>query len=306
MEGQWKAAERAALKVAADTRKSLINYLIAAKSSYRLGQLERSNKYLDLAKLVEPNALIAISLIQAKLQIDSRQFELALPILCQLKDKYPKHPEILKTLIILYEHLNNWDEILKLLPILKKIKAYSKEEYAILETKVFRNLIDNHALQLNYVELKKIWDSFCTKQNQKVELLIFYVKQLIKLNHHDKAEVMIRTASKAKWSAKLAYQYGRLQSANKLQQLQVAENWLKQYGPNEILYLVLGRIAKSNQLWGQAKSYFKECLLLSDNLEAHYEYAELLFQLGEQQLALEHYRKGLMLSVIDTNRIENS
>lgn len=64
-----------------------------------------------------------------------------------------------------------------------------------------------------------------------------------------------------------------------------------------MLLLALGRLSLRNRLWGKARSYLEASIGASPRSAAYGELGRLLEQLGEQEAAREHYRKGLELLV---------
>lgn len=76
-------------------------------------------------------------------------------------------------------------------------------------------------------------------------------------------------------------------------QIQRAENWLAKCPNNADLLLTLGRLCAYGELWGKAQSYLEASLSIEPGYPAHLALAQLFEELGKQEAASEHYRKGL-------------
>lgn len=127
-EGEWVKAEKDLLKGVNPHQTPLINFLTAAKAAQELGAYQRRDDYLRRAYQSNPTAQIAIGLTQAQLQLQHNQLEQALATLKHLRDLSPKHAYVLKLLQRVYWELQDWDNLIKLIPELKKYKVISREE----------------------------------------------------------------------------------------------------------------------------------------------------------------------------------
>lgn len=290
-EGKWRKAEKILVGTAPTNQRSLINYLAAAKAAHAQNAHERCHNYLALAQKIVPEAKVAVSLIHAELQLSKDQFEEALAILLQLYQVAPKHPYLLNLLVQVYRQINDWQALANLLPTVKKYANYSKSSLDALQLEVYQRLIANG--HLTKVSLKQLWQEIPAQLRHRGGLILGYTQQLIRLGCLTEAEIQLRLALKSAWQPELVYQYGLIITENPLPQLQTAQGWLKQHGGSTLLYLTLARLASANQLWGQATHYLQECLKLGENIEACYEYGELLMQLNECESALKYYQRGL-------------
>ena len=81
VEGNWNKAEVSLTKGAPHSKSPLVNYLAAARAAQQLGEVERRDSYLMQAYKDDPDAEVAIGLVQAELQIKQQQTEQALATL---------------------------------------------------------------------------------------------------------------------------------------------------------------------------------------------------------------------------------
>ncbi|WBV63404.1 hypothetical protein PGH43_00365 [Legionella pneumophila 130b] len=80
-----------------------------------------------------PEAKIAVELTQAQLQLANHQWEQALATLKHLQDLAPRHPYVLKLLMNLYEEIKDWQQLIALLPDLKKNHIISDQAFEQLQ-----------------------------------------------------------------------------------------------------------------------------------------------------------------------------
>ena len=75
-------------------------------------------------------------------------------------------------------------------------------------------------------------------------------------------------------------------------QLKLAETWYRVHAEDGALLLTLGRLAVRNELWGKATSYFEKAAEQGFEDEAFSELAKLHERLGDNDKALEYYRRS--------------
>lgn len=294
-QGQWKKAEKALLKHVENSDTPLVNYLSAARAAQQQNNLERRDHYLALAHKSTPDADFAVELTQAELQLAQGQHELALATLVHLKSISPKHTHVLSLLATLYEKLANWDELQLLLPQLKKHKAISSREYDRLQKLIYTALLSN--ISDNSNKLDALWQSIPKELKDDKQLIILYVKKLLKLNEISQAEHILKTAIKHEWDVEYIYLYGLFKASQPQAQLDFAESLLKQHEKNPTLLLTLGRLCLNLELWGKAQAYFEASLGAEKKAETCKELALLVDKLGDTEKANEYFKQGCLLSI---------
>ena len=119
-EGQWSQALGHLRTAAEHDRQPLVHYLGAARAASELGEYEQSDELLRKAREREPEAGLAVGLTQAQLQIARCQYVEARESLSALHNEHPRHPYVLTLLQQLYEQLQDWPALCRLLPELRK------------------------------------------------------------------------------------------------------------------------------------------------------------------------------------------
>lgn len=307
LEARFKKAEKLLLAGVQQTVEPLINYLGAARAAHEQKAYERRDAYLQKAYQVAPDASLAIGITQAELELASDQVEQARAILVNLRQTAPRHPRVLKLLEKVYVRNGDWNNLLTLLPAMRKAKVLTPEEANIFEKNLYNERLKTCA---NLPEARKVWDSLPKHLKKNPELINSYVNIVLKapssINTESAKEVesLIRNALKCSWQPGLARVYGSLPFNNHLnRQLVIVGAWLNMYGQKQELLLTLGKLCVRVKLWGKAKDYFEKCLALGPDAEASLEYGKLLEQLGDTEDALHQYRAGLAQQVhIITNQ----
>lgn len=295
-EGKWQKAEKYLVRGVKHSDMPLINYLSAARAAQEQNLLLKRNDYLQEAFLINPEAQTAISLTQAQLQFECKQFEQALATLTSLLKQVPEHPYVYKLLKDVYIQLNDWDNLLTILPTLNKYNILNQQAFTELEVKAYATKLQSiKASELN--ELQAIWQQLPRHLRKNLGLIKIYLNLLLKFNEADEAVTLIQAVLKNEWDDELVQLYGLAKSNMPDKQLKLAESWLQQHTNNTELLLCLGRLCIYNQLWGKARSYLEASITQQANPEACIEFAKLLEQLGQKEEALNYYREGLLHKV---------
>lgn len=293
IEENWKSAENLLLAGVDQCAEPLINYLGAAKAAHAQEAFERRDGYIQKAYQIAPNADLAIGLTQAELELEQDQLEHAAATLNRLRQEAPRHPRVLKLLEKVYVRLSDWQNLLVLLPSLRKAKVLTAEQAAQFEKNIYCELL--HAANMKNLDaIQHLWNGMPRGARKNPDVICAYVKQLLRFPDTSvEIEELIRKALKQGYQSELVRIYGKLQFNNLNRQLVIVGAWLKMYGQRPELLLTLGKLCVRVQLWGKAKDYFEKCLALGANPEASLEYGKLLEHLDEMDNAMQKYCDGL-------------
>lgn len=291
-EGHWQTAKKHLINALPDAETPLLNYLTAARAAQELGDNTLRDDYLRQAQQSTPEAKIAVELTQAQLQLATQQWEQARATLKHLQDLTPHHPYVLKLLMQLYEAVQDWAQLIILLPQLKR--------YDILSGNAFLK-----KQQYYYQEALAL----LIKQNQTENIHLF-IKQLPKALKHD-GEI---TACYADFL--LAHQQEKMAEKylHRSLQREVNDACLKRYSklPASIadlnfiesltssnntatLQLCLGCLCITQQLWGKARTHLEDSIQRSPSIEAYVELGRLFEKTQQNTLACEAYKQGIDL-----------
>ncbi|MFT5483494.1 MAG: HemY protein [Halieaceae bacterium] len=300
IEGNWSKARRQLLAGARNSDAPLLNYLIAAKASDKMGDIEQAQNYLRMAESTEGDALIAIELTQAEIQLDRGQLEDALATLQRVRKNAAKHPHVLYLLSQVFLRLKDWQSLGELLPELRKRKVLDAARIDELQLTVNRDILRVAASTGGDAErrdkLQKAWKSLPDAMRKDGVAVADYASYLIAADGDEEAEKVLLKQLKKNWDDALIRLYGVVQGANVAKQLTIAEAWLRERPNNGELLLCAGRLSLRNELWGKARDYFQISHKILQTPETSAELGRLLARLGEHQKSGEHFQRGLMLS----------
>ncbi len=300
-EGRWERALRHLRRAAEGDSQPLMHYLGAARAAQELGRYEESDNMLEQALLRQPQAELAIALAHAELQVGRGETAAALETLQVMRERHPRHRQVLRQLQALYEQQGDWSALLGLLPELRKNKALSESELLELERHAWRGRLADagrsglHAGEAALQPLTEAWQQLSSAQRNDPQLLLAYAGQLRALGAEQEAEALLAKALKRHYDARLVALYGELAGADPARQLQAAEGWLKQQPADAQLLLALGRLCLRNRLWDKARDYFEASLDVLRSAPACAELARLLAHQGETKRSNALFQEALGL-----------
>ena len=132
-EGNWPRARKLLSSSASHADTPLINYLAAAQAAFESGDHEAVDELLRKAFESTPGSSMAVGLTQAQLQLAGNRPEQALATLLRLRKESPHHPFVLKLLKNAYLRLEDWRELSRLIPELRKRSVVPESELNELE-----------------------------------------------------------------------------------------------------------------------------------------------------------------------------
>jgi HemY protein len=289
-EGNFARGEKLLARAAATSDTPLFNYLQAARAAHLQGKDERRDEWLKLAYEHTPEAANAVLLTQAELQLDREQYEQALATLKRLEENSRNHSHALALLGRLYFRLQDWKQLAKILPRLRKqarVKQVTLDEWTV------RVHLENLGQAADGEAVINEWKSVAKHLKDRINLLNAYYMGLMRMGLHEKAEKDLAAALKNNWRGPLVRLFGLVEGPDPTKQLNRAEGWLGQHGDDPDLLLAAARLCLRNELWGKARSYLETVIAFRPTPEAYQEYGRLLNQLGEGDAAADAYRAGL-------------
>lgn len=295
-EGDWRRAEDAFMKGADYSRIPMLNYLGAARSAQKQGNIKQRDHYLRLAHDCSTSPSLAVALTQAELQLGQNQTEQAYATLRYLEGKGAGGGQANLMLLEACSDLKEWHGVLEILDNPGSKKLLRSEEIKAWQLRAFAGLLRTAGESQDQNRLEETWNGIPKKLQKELHLLEVYVEERLKFPGTEDCEVMLRNVLKHKWDHALVRLYGLVKGEDNTGQLVFAEGLLKSHARDPVMLLTTGRLCKRNSLWGKAKSCFEECLEIQPGPEAYHELATLLEQQGDHAGAAQCYQKGLALA----------
>lgn len=294
-EGHWLQAKNHLIKALPGTDTPLLNYLTAARAAQEMGDNKLRDDYLREAQQSMPEAKIAVELTQAQLQLANRQWEQALATLRHLQDLAPRHPYVLKLLMHLYKEVKDWPQLIALLPDLKRNQIVSGNAYDQLQQQAYLEAVGDLIKQNQPDALRDMMNNLPKNLSHNPGIVAEYSRYLLNHHHDAQAEALLRRSLRKTFDASLIDLYGQVKDNDA--QLTFAESLLRDQPHSAALFLCLGRLSKTKQLWGKAKLYFEQSIEFGATPAAYVDLGQLLEQLGDQARACTVYRQGLLLAI---------
>lgn len=291
-EGNFAKGEKLLARSVNISDAPLLNYLQAARAAHLLGHGERRDSWLKQAYEQTPEAANAVLLTQAELQLDQEQYEQALATLRKIEQNSPNHGHALNLIGRLYYRLEDWENLGKVLPKIRKHGRVAEETLRLWAVRVrcerFRNAADPAAIEDARKDLPR-------DLRKDPEVLDAYFTALMRTGQHDKAEKELAAELKRDWRPAIARLYGLTEASDATKQLNKAEGWLKNHEDDVELLLAAARLCNRNELWGKARSYLETVIAMRPTPEAYREYGQLLNRIGDNDAAAIAYQEGLSM-----------
>jgi len=302
-EGNWPRARKLLTSSADHADTPLINYLAAAQAAFESGDHDAVDELLREAFESTPGSDMAVGITQAQLQLAGNRLEQALATLVRLRKQSPHHPFVLKLLKNTYLRLEDWRELSRLLPELRKRNVLPDDDLHDLQRLVWHNLLEDAAEDCrrrrhddpnaSLEPLTRLWDELPGFLRRDEHTIRDYAGLLADLGDEAQTETLLRKVLRNHWSDELVNLYGRIEGQKPDEQLLLAEQWLKDRPNNAELLLALGRLSLRNELWGKAREYFETSLRLRRSREALAELSRLNAHMGEEEVSIKLMMQGL-------------
>lgn len=292
-EGRSSEAEKLLLKDVGRSETPLLHYLAAAIAAQRLNSYEQRDKYLALADKTSAKAGLAVGLIQAQLQIESRQWEQALATLNYLNESSPNHPRVQEMLLRTCEALEEWDRLEILLPAARRQQAVSDSELLRLERALALHRLNQALASGDGGILEKTWNGLGKALRQDPTLLHVYIDGLAASGQNEQAERLLRTHLAKEYNRDLVRRYGMLPVSAPYKALAQVEKWLLDRPDDAVLLQAAGRFALQANLWGRARSYLEAAVACQPDPDTCHLLGALLEKSGETDAARDYYRQAL-------------
>jgi HemY protein len=296
IEGHWERARRQLLRAARYSNAPLLNYLVAAQASFKLGDQEATQKYLGEAERVDSDALVALELTQAELQLSAGHDEQALATLVRARKNAGKHPYVLELLCRAYQAVEDWDSLRLLLPELRQHEVMSPEQLADLEVTTWRALLNSTCCDRGR-DIDELWAAIPKKvAAAHPSLFVQYIDCLIQQGDTVKAERLTYRALDRDWQPELVQRLATFVPVKPSKTLTQLQHWLEHHPRDPHLLLAAGRVALYAQQWDNAQAYLQQVYQYSPSASICFELARLRDAMGDKveaaRLVSEAARRG--------------
>jgi HemY protein len=294
--GNWESAEKTLIKHASNSGAPLLHYLTAARVAQSRGAMDKRDEYLQKAADQSGGSDIAVGLTQAELHLSAQQFDHAIETLTKLNSLDPTHGTVLKLMHQTYQHLGDWEGLLKLIPSLHKNKVLMEAEIKLLETETFSRLLKQAAATNEQVKIQAVWESIPLHIQNLRDIFNIYFAAMTTAGAGAKIEEPLVKKVTENWSETLIEIFANIDNTDPLNQLVIAERWLLSYPDNAVLLRALGKISLKSQNVEKAMRYLSKSLDSEPTVAAYHALGDLFFDLDDKDKASKCYKRGLELA----------
>ena len=204
--------------------------------------------------------------------------------------------------------LEDWTNLVNIVPDLRKYKIFGTEELARLELDTHRALLSLSLPSGSLDILQRSWRLVPPPLRTHPTLIEVYARQLARQGDPTAAMALLNDTLLRAWDVRLAVVYGEIVGAhasdNAAAALTTIEGYAREHTNEPLLLLTLGRLAIAAKQKPRARELLEKSLALRATVPAYRELAELLEQAGQTEKARECYRKALDLSAGDSTANE--
>ena len=199
IEGNWSKSRRQLLRGAKAGEAPLLNYLIAARASYQLNDVDGMRSYLAAAEDAESDAGVAVEITQAELKLSAGQYEEALAALVRARKNAGRYPRVLNLLQQAFLGLADWKSLAELIPELKKHSVMQESDLSALEKTAHSHIFSLSLQAKDASAIHKSWSALPQGLKGEPELMHGYLSALVKLGENEEAGRLITKHLKQHW-----------------------------------------------------------------------------------------------------------
>jgi HemY protein len=289
--GDYASAERT-LQRGAQISSTPVHYLAAAQAAHALHAPARRDAYLALAD--DGSAALPVGLRRVEMLLDEGELGAAERALQPLLERHGKAAQVLRLRHRLLASQSRWDELVALLPALRRHKVFAEAHLAEMEAELAARRLAQPMVTL--VDAQEIWRALSKPAREQSAVLLAHARALLRLEAGDEAESLLRKALGRHWDPRLVALYAELDVASPAALLGRAEAWLATRPDDPQLLLTLGRLGYRAALWGKARAYLEEAIARHPSALGHRLLADVYDRLDEPVLAQRQRALGLELA----------
>lgn len=293
---QWSVSGKKLGKAGKNSETPFLDYLMAARASLAANNIEAACNNMALARQAADFDAASFDLLELDIAIADGKGVNRQQAIQALLDKPGNKAPVVSRAIAFYRQQQQWQLVRELLPLVKKHKVLSADEYANLLADMAKGLMPLIKLPSQRKELKALWKSVAKVQNRS-DVLAAYCRALMAIQDDNDACKIIEQHLQQQWSDVLISLYGELDIADKTHQLEFAENFLSHHANNAVLLLTLGYIAKNNGYLAKARDYLLRSLQRQPSVKAYEWLADIAVIQQDLVQAQSLLRQALALAV---------
>lgn len=293
IEGRWEDSEKQMIQAMKHGDTPLINLLVAAQAVNNAGNYTKRDEYLEKAKKFAKHEDVIIGMSQIQLQIEAKQYQKAFDDIQILRKNKTKSSYLDVLEIKVSKELKNWNNIIKLVPKIKKSKQIINDEIDDFYVEAAIKIIEESKKD----ELTTFYQSLPNRHKSNIKIIKNYSKKLIANNQHTIAEKTLQKTLKTTDDFEIIELFSKIKSSQPGKQLDIIESKLQTSQHRQQIINLLCDLCIHLKIWGKAKKYLELSILGNQSVEKKLQLIGVLTRLGETDSAQK--QKNALLELIN-------
>lgn len=293
LEGRYSHAEKDLTKLfgrSKDSSRQVLAALSAARAAHALGEFDRRDNLIALAKDNMPadgSLKEAIATAAADLYLDQGLAAQALKELLPMQESGARHVHSLRLLLRAYRQLNRHDQVYALARTLNRRGALpDSEARQIIEGAAAAMLRETAHAQ----DWQSVWKGLKSDERTLPEVALAGASALEANGQLDEASRALEQAIPIAFDPRLLAAYARAEPSQVGRRLEKAEAWVKARPNDADLLAAVGNLCLVGQIWGQAENYLSRSLAKRADARVHTLLGSLYDKLGRPTEAAAQWR----------------
>ena len=289
-EGRYGHAQRSARVAVEGGESPGLAALIGARAAHAMREQTQADEWLRQAERFD-ELKTARLMTEADILTDRREFSEALERIDVLQSGGQRHVAALRLAMRARRGLADWSGLLRVVRLLQKHRALTPEQAAPVRRQAHLGALHD----LDPAELDAYWKALPAAEREDAQVVRAMAEALVAAGQTAQARKLIESRLEQGWESALLALYAHTDGGDALGRIAKAEAWLRDHPDDAELLLALGRLCRTQQLWGKAQSYLEAALAVQPSRVVHVELALLAEHLERPEKAQAHFRAAALM-----------
>lgn len=289
-EGRYGHAQRSARVAVEGGESPGLAALIGARAAHAMREQTQADEWLRQAERFD-ELKTARLMTEADILTDRREFSEALERIDVLQSGGQRHVAALRLAMRARRGLADWSGLLRVVRLLQKHRALTPEQAAPVRRQAHLGALHD----LDPAELDAYWRALPAAEREDAQVVRAMAEALVAAGQTAQARKLIEARLEQGWESALLALYAHTDGGDALGRIAKAEAWLRDHPDDAELLLALGRLCRTQQLWGKAQSYLEAALAVQPSRVVHVELALLAEHLERPEKAQAHFRAAALM-----------
>ena len=289
-EGRYGHAQRSARVAVEGGESPGLAALIGARAAHAMREQVQADEWLRQAERFD-DLRTARLMTEADILTDRREYGDALERIDVLQSGGQRHVAALRLAMRARRGLGDWGGLLRVVRLLQKHRALTPEQAAPVRRQAHMGALHD----IDPSELDAYWKSLPSVEREDAQVVRAMCEALVAAGQFAQARKLIEAQIERGWESSLMTLYAHSDGADALARIARAEAWLRDHPDDAELLLALGRLCRTQQLWGKAQSYLEAALAVQPSRIVHVELALLAEHLERPDDARAHFRAAALM-----------